>query len=98
MKWLIILSIFLLAIAYIAYRFRFAIMAAMQVWKMLRQIQQAGQKAQEKELPKKEKAINEALVRCASCGKWIAEGNAMNLRKNTFYCSANCVEKAVAVR
>ena|SRR5436189_5487732 len=34
------------------------------------------------------------LVRCASCGTWIPEDRALNLRSgSTIYCSPECLEK-----
>jgi hypothetical protein len=96
MKWLILLALLILAFALIALRFRPQIQAALQIWRMFRQIKQANQPIG-KQIPKREKLANEALVRCANCGKWIPQSNALNLRKQTFYCSSNCVEKAISV-
>jgi formylmethanofuran dehydrogenase subunit E len=95
MKWLVLLALLILAFALIALRFRVQIQAALQLWRMFKQIKQANQPI-EKQMPKREKIANEALVRCANCGKWIPQSTALNLRKQTFYCSSNCVEKAVS--
>jgi hypothetical protein len=95
MKWLILLVLLIFALGLIALRFRPQIQAALQIWRMFKQIKQANQPA-EKQIPKREKVKNEALVRCAKCGKWIPQSNALNLRKQTFYCSSDCVEKAVS--
>ncbi len=94
MKWLILPVLLILAVGLIALRFRPQIKAALQIWRMLKQIKQANQPI-EKQIPKREKVENEALVRCTKCGKWIPQSNALNLRKQTFYCSSACVEKAV---
>jgi formylmethanofuran dehydrogenase subunit E len=95
MKWLILLALLILAFALIALRFRKQIQAMLQIWRMYKQIKQANQPI-EKQMPKREKIENEALVRCANCGKWTPQSAALNLRKQTFYCSSNCVEKAVS--
>ena len=96
MKWLVLLTLLILVFGVIALRFRPQIQAALQIWRMFKQIKQANQPI-EKQTPKREKIANEALVRCANCGKWIPQSNALNLRKQTFYCSSTCVEKAVLV-
>jgi hypothetical protein len=96
MKWLILLALLILGLGLIALRFRPQIQAALQIWRMFKQIKQANQPI-EKEIPKREKLANEALVRCANCRKWIPQSDALNLRKQTFYCSSNCVEKAISI-
>jgi hypothetical protein len=96
MKWLILLALLIVVFCLIALRFRPQILALLQIWRMYKQIKQANQPI-EKQIPKREKLANEALVRCANCGKWIPQSTALNLRKKTFYCSSNCVEKAVSV-
>lgn len=95
MKWLILLALLVFVFALIALRYRLQIQAALQLWRMFKQIKQANQPI-EKQVPKREKVENEALVRCANCGKWVPQSNALNLRKKTFYCSSTCVEKAVS--
>jgi formylmethanofuran dehydrogenase subunit E len=95
MKWLVLLALLVLVCGLIALRFRPQIQAALQIWRMFKQINQTNQPI-EKEIPKREKIANEALVRCAKCGKWIPQSNALNLRKQTFYCSSSCVEKAIS--
>jgi Sec-independent protein translocase protein TatA len=99
MKWLVLLALLILVFGMIALRFRPQIQAALQIWRMYKQIKQVNQANQpiEKQMPKREKIANEALVRCANCGKWIPQSDALNLRKQTFYCSSNCVEKAVSI-
>jgi formylmethanofuran dehydrogenase subunit E len=99
MKWLVLLALLILMCGLVVLRFRPQIQAALQIWRMFKQIKQVNNVNQpiEKQTPKREKLANEALVRCANCGKWIPQSNALNLRKQTFYCSANCVEKAVSI-
>lgn len=94
MKWLIILVLFLVLTAMIAVRFRRQITAAIQLYKMLRQIRNQG-KPPEKKIDKQTVAKNAMLVRCARCGTWTPQKNALNLQSKIFYCSSNCMEKAV---
>jgi hypothetical protein len=98
MKWLILLGLLILVFALIALRFRTQIQAMLQIWRMFKQIKKANTANNpiENQTPQREKLANEALVRCANCGKWTPQSAALNLRKQTFYCSSNCVEKAVS--
>jgi hypothetical protein len=63
---------------------------------MFRKMRQAS-KPLEKQIEKQENLNDVALVKCAKCGTWIPQKNALNLRSKIFYCSANCMESAVKV-
>jgi len=95
MKWLILLILFLILTAIIIVRFRRQINVGIEIFKMFRQLRNQT-KPQEKKTDKK--AMNESvpLVRCAKCGTWTPQSSALNLRSKTFYCSTNCMEKAVS--
>ncbi|HEY0658927.1 MAG TPA: hypothetical protein VGD05_10655 [Pyrinomonadaceae bacterium] len=99
MKLLIILLILLAVMALIAFRYRKQIQTALYVWRMFRQMRQFNkpQAAQpkEKQIDKNEKSSNAPLVRCGGCGKWTNETAMLKLGSKSFYCSANCMEKAV---
>ena len=97
MKWLIILLLLLLLMAVIAVRYRRQITAAIQIFKMFRQLREQT-KPRERVIEKRTENENAPLVRCAKCGKWTPQTAALNLRSRTFYCSPNCMEKAVEIR
>ncbi len=96
MKWLIILGLLGLFCAYIGVRYRRQIQTGIYVWKMFRKMRQAGNST-EKQIDKSKSTSEASLVKCAKCGKWISEKNALNLRSKTFYCSTKCMENAVKV-
>ena len=95
MKWLILLILFLILTAIIAVRYRRQITVGIEIFKMFRQLKNQA-KPQEKKLDKKAADKSVPLVRCARCGTWTPQTSALNLRSKTFYCSANCMEKAVS--
>lgn len=95
MKWLIILILFLVLMAMIVVRFRRQINTGIEIFKMFRQLRNQT-KSQEKKLNKKSANESVPLVRCAKCGTWTPQSSALNLRSKTFYCSTNCMEKAVS--
>lgn len=94
MKWLIILVLFILLAMIIATRYRRQIKSALYVWKMFRKMRQVD-KSGDKQIEQSNNAKDIPLIRCAKCGTWIPQKNALNLRSKTFYCSANCMEQAV---
>ena len=91
---LIILLVILVLFALTAFRYRKQIAAMLQVWRMLKSIKQATRPTENQ--INSEKAVNSRLVNCAKCGTWVPESNALKLR-NTFYCSAACVERSAKV-
>ena len=97
MKWLIILFLLFLLFAFIAVRFRRQIQMGIYVFKMFRKMRQMN-KPQKKQIETPVNAKDVQLIRCAKCGTWTPQKNALNLRNSkTFYCSANCMEQAVNV-
>ncbi len=94
MKWLILLALVFALLGLFAFRYWRQIQTALYVWRMFKQMRQVG-KSQEKQIEKKETANDVALVRCAKCGNWVSQDNALKLRSKTFFCSARCMEKAV---
>lgn len=96
MKWLFIFFCLLMLFALFALRYRRQIQTALQVWRMFRQVRQTS-KPPEKNTKKREIDRSEPLVRCAKCGKWLTRSDALNLRSKTFYCSANCMERAARI-
>lgn len=96
MKWLILLLLILILFAFVFSRYRRQIQMAIYVWRMFRKMRQAG-KADEKQIETKEDSENVQLIRCAKCGTWTPQKNALNLRSGGFYCSSECMEQAVKV-
>ena len=97
MKWIILLILFALLIAIIATRYRRQIIAGIEIFKVFRQVRQQMKPKPETQIRQPVSKSDVQLVRCAKCGKWINETNALNLRSKTFYCSTNCMEQAVKV-
>lgn len=98
MKWLIVLLIFLIVIGLIIFRYRKQIQAGFQIWRVLRQMRQAG-KGQENPISKKTETLKEVpLVRCEKCGKWISPEGALKLQKDKYYCSSACMERAAKLQ
>ena len=93
MKWLIILVLFILLTTIIAVRDRRQIQTALYVWKMFRKMRQFNKQGEKQIEQPNTKDV--PLIRCAKCGTWMEQKNALNLRSKTFYCSANCMEQAV---
>jgi hypothetical protein len=96
MRWLVILVLLFVLAAIIVVRYRKQLQTAIFVWKMFRKMRQASQPS-EKQIEKQENSSDVSLVKCAKCGTWIPQKNALNLRSKIFYCSANCMESAVKV-
>lgn len=96
MKWLILLALVLILAMFVAVRYRRQIQTALQLWKMFRQFKKAAAPP-EKKIESRGVDKNAPLVRCAKCGKWIAQSEALNLRSKTSYCSAVCMEKAARI-
>lgn len=96
MKWLIILGLLFILGTFIYLRYRRQIQTGIYVWKMFRKMRQAS-KPIEKQIDKRDDLGQAALVKCAKCGTWVPQQNALNLRSKTFYCSTNCMERAVKV-
>lgn len=98
MKWLILLGILLLVIFFVYLRFRRQIQTAWQLWKMFRQMRK-GVKSEENPNKKKENTLKDApLVRCEKCGKWTTPESALKLRKDKYYCSSQCMERAARLQ
>ncbi len=94
-----LLFIFLLLVVVggiIALRYRRQIQSAIYIWQMFKKMRQVN-KPQEKQIEKTENTKDVQLVRCAKCGTWTPQKNALNLRSKAFYCSTNCMENAVKV-
>lgn len=96
MKWLILLILFIVLLAVIAMRYRQQIKMAIYVWRMFRKMRQMG-KSDEKQIESPANQPDVALVRCAKCGTWTPQNNAVKLRSGTNYCSTRCLETAANV-
>ncbi len=91
MKWIILLFLlFLLAVIFVT-RFRKQINGVIILWKTL-------QKPPENQIKNKENEREVPLVKCADCGTWIPQTTALITDSKRFFCSQNCLRKAVKVR
>ena len=96
MKWLILLILLLVLFAIVAMRYKKQIQTALYVWKMFKRVRQMN-RTEEKRIEKKEPAEATNLIRCAKCGSWFPQQNALNLRSKAYFCSTVCMEKAAKV-
>ncbi|HEX6185176.1 MAG TPA: hypothetical protein VFZ44_14930 [Pyrinomonadaceae bacterium] len=102
MKYLVILFLFAAFAAYILWRLRPYIRGARRLIGALREVRRMQGGGVEFNLPKKSKgkkskrkaALNERLVRCASCGTWTPASRAVSLHAGATYCSHACLERA----
>ncbi len=98
MKFLIILVLLAILAMFIWRRYRLQIQTALYVFRMFRKMRQMSKaEIPEKQIEKTSNPEDVQLVRCAKCGSWTPQTNALKLGGNNFYCSAKCLEKAVEV-
>lgn len=95
MKFLVILLILLLVLSLIALRYRKQIQMGLYMWRMFKKMREMN-KTDEKQLETTEISTNSPLVKCSNCGIWLTQKKALNLRSKTYYCSTECMEKAVS--
>lgn len=86
MKWIILLFLIALLAAIFVTRYKKQINGAILLWKTL-------QNPPEKQIKNNENPGEVPLVKCADCGTWIPQTNALNLDSKIFFCSHNCLEK-----
>ena len=91
MKWLIILVLFVFLAMIFANRYRRQIKTALNIWKNFKKMPQTDKSSEKQIEPPNAKEV--PLIRCAKCGVWTPQKNALNLRSKTFYCSANCMQR-----
>ncbi len=97
MKYLILLLIVAALFIWLSWRYRRQIAAARQVWKMLLETnRRINQQNSVKQSPQ-QKIPAGKLVRCEKCATWVPKDSALSFGNNTYFCSATCMEKAVAV-
>jgi hypothetical protein len=101
LKYLFVLALFAVVVAFVYWRLRPYIRAARRILGAVRQAQEAGARmgaAPPADLPRRERraaAPGEKLVRCAACGTWMPAGRAVTLRATgVSYCSHACLERA----
>lgn len=98
MKWLIILGLLFLVVAFVVLRYRRQIQAGWQIWMMFRQMRKVG-KPQTKPAEKQKESLKDTpLVRCEKCGTWISPEGALKLRQEKYYCSSKCMERAAKLQ
>lgn len=96
MKWLLILILILALIAYLAYRYRKYLQTAWFMYRTVRHMKkQAG--ANQKQMPKRDTAMDSELVRCPKCGKWGAKIDSVKL-KSEYFCSHTCMEESISAK
>ena len=90
MKWIILFLLLMFLLMMISVRFKRQIIGMIQVWKIFKQVNNPPEK-QIKDQPANDEI---SLVKCARCGNWIPQNEALNFRSKDSYCSINCVEKS----
>jgi hypothetical protein len=101
-KYLFVLLLFTVVVAYAYWRLRPYIRGARRLIGALRDVRRVRGGASEFDLPKKSKgkkskrkaALNERLVRCSACGTWTPASRAVSLQAGATYCSHACLERA----
>lgn len=97
MKFLLILGLLVILAMFIGRRYRRQIETALYVFRMFRKMREMNNSAETsgKQIDQTSNSMDVQLVRCVKCGSWTPQSNALRFGKNSFYCSANCMEKAV---
>ncbi len=95
MKWLVILVLLSFLVMMIANRYRRQIQNVLYVWKVFKKLNKTDENG-EKQIEQSNNAKEIPFIRCAKCGTWVPQKNALNLRQKTYYCSVNCMEIAVS--
>lgn len=91
MKWIVLFFLIFILLAIFARRYRSQIKTAIEIWQSLK-VNHQNKHQQRNEMS--DNSMNVPLVKCAKCGNWISQTNALNLNQRTFYCSSNCMEKS----
>ncbi|HEX8284536.1 MAG TPA: PP0621 family protein [Pyrinomonadaceae bacterium] len=97
MKYLVVLALFAIVLAYVYWRLRPYIRGARRVLATLRDVRRMQQGARPSDLPRQSEpkaASKEKLVRCAACGTWTPSSKAVRLGAGATYCSHACLERA----
>lgn len=99
MKWLIILGLFLALAAFLAVRYRRQIQMGIYVFRMFRKMREMSRAGAEpeKQINKNSDKKDVPLVRCTKCGSWKPQTESLKFGGNVYYCSSNCMEKAVRI-
>ena len=97
MKYLLILLLLAAVAGLIYWRLRPYIAMVRRFLGVVREVNRMRPPGAGADLPRAEdrRAPTGQLVRCAVCGTWVAEANAVKLRATrTTYCSHSCLERA----
>lgn len=94
-KLLVILILFLIVIAIVAYKYRKQIQTAYIMWKTFRNLRKQMKPQTKKKVEKKTNSKDTELVRCPKCNKWTPQEDAVKLKSN-YYCSHSCMEQSMS--
>lgn len=97
MKWIILLILLLILVAFVAVRYRRQLQTARQMYLLYKRMRQAGNQP-EKQINQKASDKSTPLVRCERCATWIPQSEALKLRSKFTYCSTKCMEKAAKLQ
>ena len=97
MKYLFLLALFALLVAFAYRRARPYIAAARRVLGVFRDAQRISSDDPAGAVPRRQKRAGEKLARCRVCGTWLPASRALTLRNSPDpYCSHACLERAAA--
>lgn len=100
MKYLLLILLLAALLALVYWRLRPYIRAARRALKVvgdMRRVARGEAPAADVPTPRaRQKAAQEKLLRCASCGSWTPASRAVKLRDGVAYCSHACLERAAA--
>ena len=95
MKYLFIIALFAVVAFLIYWRLRPYIRGVRRFLGVVREVRRMSVGAQTNVPRQQRQASSEKLARCASCGTWLPESQAVKLRATgSTYCSHSCLERA----
>lgn len=84
-------------LALVAFRYRRQVMTAFHFYRMFKKMKEMNKPSNEPQIQQKNPE-DVQLVRCAKCGTWKPQNEALKFSRGTFYCSSKCVNEAMQVK
>jgi hypothetical protein len=94
-EFLVVLIVIIGLLALTAYKYRRQISMLIGFSRMIREARSGAAASRE---PRSINAEPKELVNCTACGTWVPQDRAIKFDARTFYCSKDCVQKAMSSR
>ncbi|MEZ5306937.1 MAG: hypothetical protein R2684_07310 [Pyrinomonadaceae bacterium] len=94
MKWILLLAILAGIVLYLVLRYKKHIQTAIFMYRTYRKMKAASRRRTES-IPEARVEADTEMLKCPSCGKWIARSEAVKL-KSDYFCSLQCLEEVMA--